>query len=106
MKIIILATAVILSLSACDAPQTTRIPTETSSNAEASPADTKLTIEIKRALASDNELKSIDIVVATIKGDVRLTGVTENQAQIERAVEITENIDGVNTLHHELTIKK
>jgi len=48
----------------------------------------------------------MDITVVTTKGDVRLTGILDSQAQIDEAIRIARAVNGVHAIHHELTIKK
>lgn len=51
-------------------------------------------------------LKGTDITVVTLKGDVRLTGVLDSQAQIDEALRIARAAEGAHTIHDELTVKK
>jgi osmotically-inducible protein OsmY len=51
-------------------------------------------------------LKGFDISVTTLKGDVRLNGQLDSQAQIDEAIKIARAADGAHTIHDELTIKK
>jgi hyperosmotically inducible protein len=69
-------------------------------------SDSDLTTQVKTALIRDETLKVFDIAVVTTKGDVRLTGVVDNQSQIDQADKLARSIDGVHAIHDELTIKK
>jgi hyperosmotically inducible protein len=42
----------------------------------------------------------------TLKGDVRLIGVLDNQLQIDEALRIARASEGAHTIHDELTIRK
>ncbi|OYV00354.1 MAG: hypothetical protein CFE45_09485 [Burkholderiales bacterium PBB5] len=64
-----------------------------------------VTTGVKTALLRDEALKAFDIVVVTTKGDVRLTGQLDNQAQIDSALAIARGVTGVHSLHDELVIK-
>jgi osmotically-inducible protein OsmY len=68
--------------------------------------DIDVTTQVKTTLASDPMLKDVDITVITLKGDVKLVGILDNQSQIDHALEVTRSIEGVHTIHDELVIKK
>jgi hyperosmotically inducible protein len=68
-------------------------------------ADRDVTEHVKTALQQDDMLKGFDITVITIKGDVRLIGVLDRQAQIDEAIRIARAADGAHTVHDELTLK-
>jgi osmotically-inducible protein OsmY len=69
-------------------------------------ADVDVSSNVKTALLRDEGLKGFDIQVVTLKGDVRLIGVVDSQAQIEDAIRIARAADGAHAIHNELTIKK
>ncbi|MDO8416195.1 MAG: BON domain-containing protein [Agitococcus sp.] len=68
--------------------------------------DIDVTTDVKTTLVSDPILKNMDITVTTIKGDVKLVGVVDSQSQIDHAIDVTNSIAGVHTIHNELVIKK
>lgn len=75
----------------------------------ASPAnvsDLDVTEHVKTALQRDDALKGFDITVITLKGDVRLVGVLDSQAQIDEAIRVARAADGAHSIHDELTLKK
>ena len=67
--------------------------------------DTDVTTNVKTALLADADLKAFDIAVATTKGDVRLSGRVDNQAQADAAVKLARATAGVHSIHDELTVK-
>ena len=69
-------------------------------------ADIDVTTHVKTALLQNDSLKGFDITVVTIKGDVRLIGVLDNQSQIDEAIKIARASEGAHTIHDELTLKK
>jgi osmotically-inducible protein OsmY len=69
-------------------------------------SDIDVTEHVKTALQQNDSLKGFDINVVTLKGDVRLVGVLDSQAQIDEAIKIARASDGAHTIHDELTIKK
>jgi hyperosmotically inducible protein len=68
--------------------------------------DGNLTTQVKTALTRDERLKDFDIGVVTSKGEIRLTGVVDNQGQIERAIKLARSIEGAHAIQDELSIKK
>ena len=69
-------------------------------------SDIDVTEHVKTALQQSDSLKGFDINVVTLKGDVRLIGMVDSQAQIDEAIKIARASDGAHTIHDELTIKK
>ena len=69
-------------------------------------ADNDVTTNVRTALGQDAALKGFDIGVVTLKGDVRLTGVLNEQAQIDEAVRTARSAAGAHSVHDELTLKK
>ncbi|MEQ1683180.1 MAG: BON domain-containing protein [Burkholderiaceae bacterium] len=69
-------------------------------------SDVDVSEHVKTALQQNDSLKAFDIAVVTLKGDVRLTGVLDNQAQIDTAIGIARAADGAHTIHDELSIRK
>ncbi|NNM51959.1 MAG: BON domain-containing protein [Pseudomonadales bacterium] len=65
-----------------------------------------VTHHVKTALIQNESLKGYDITVVTSNGDVRLTGILNNQAQIDEAIKIARASEGVHAVHDELTLKK
>jgi osmotically-inducible protein OsmY len=69
-------------------------------------SDIDVTEHVKTALRQSDALKSFDITVVTLKGDVRLNGLVDSQAQIDEALRIARAADGAHSIHDELTIRK
>lgn len=74
--------------------------------ATANVSDIDVTEHVKTVLHQTESLKGLDITVVTLKGDVRLTGVVDNQSQIDDALRIARAAEGSHTIHDELTIRK
>ncbi len=68
--------------------------------------DADVSTNVTTALLRDEGLKGFDIQVVTLKGDVRLIGVVDNQMQIDDAIRVARAADGAHAIHNELTIKK
>lgn len=69
-------------------------------------SDIDVTENVKTALLKTDSLKGSDITVVTLKGDVRLTGLLDSQAQIDDALRIARAADGAHAIHDELTLRK
>ncbi len=67
--------------------------------------DTVITTKVKTALLADDVVKGLDISVNTTMGAVALTGAVENQMQIDRAVELTKAVEGVQNVQNGMTLK-
>ena len=65
-----------------------------------------VTARVKSALFADPGVKGIDVAVVTRKGEVQLSGFVDNQAQIDRAVEIARGIEGVRAVSNQMSIKQ
>ena len=88
----------------CSKPPKVAAPVPTASVANVSDID--VTEHVKTALLQSKVLKGFDINVVTLKGDVRLIGVLDSQAQVDEAIKIARASDGTHAIHDELTIKK
>ncbi len=68
-------------------------------------SDMDVTEHVKTALHQNATLQAFDITVLTIKGDVRLMGTLDTQAQITEALQVARAAQGVHSIHDELTLK-
>lgn len=67
--------------------------------------DTAITAKVKAAILNERELKSAEINVETFKGAVQLTGFVRSQADIRKAVEVTQNVKGVKSVKNDMRLK-
>jgi osmotically-inducible protein OsmY len=88
------------------APATPTAPIKESQVPVGNLSDADVTEHVKMALQQNESLKPFNISVITLKGDVRLIGVLDSQAQIDEAIKIARNAAGTHTVHDELTLKK
>ena len=65
-----------------------------------------VTTRVKAALLGDERIKSSDIAVLTRKGQVQLSGFVDSQTQMDRAVLVARNIEGVLQVSNEMSLKK
>jgi hyperosmotically inducible protein len=68
--------------------------------------DTVITTKVKTALLADDAVKGTDISVTTTMGEVQLSGVVDNQMQIDKAVEVAKAVEGVQRVQNGMTLKK
>jgi len=68
--------------------------------------DTVVTAKVKSALFADPDIKGVDLKVETRKGIVQLSGFVDSQAQIDRAIAVTQKVDGVSRVGNEMSIKQ
>lgn len=67
--------------------------------------DGVITTKVKTALLADDTVKGLDINVDTTQGAVRLSGVVDSQTQIDMAMQLAKNVEGVKDVQNELTVK-
>lgn len=108
-KLLILGTALIgvIMLTGCDNSNITGTGTikQGMEAVETEVKDSDVTMNVMSALFNDPVAKNFEINVVTRKGDVRLTGVVENQDQIDYLDKLARSAKGAHTLHNHLTIK-
>ncbi|MDO8887960.1 MAG: BON domain-containing protein [Hydrogenophaga sp.] len=68
--------------------------------------DTAITGKVKAAIFNDASLKSAEINVETFKGAVQLSGFVNSQADIQRAVAVTQGVSGVTSVKNDMRLKK
>lgn len=104
-KLLFTSTALLgmLMLASCNKPQDS---TKSDGTISTEVSDVEVTGKVKTALLLDEAIKVFDINVITTKGDVRLTGVVDTQAQLDQVDKIVRGIEGVHSIHDELSIKK
>lgn len=67
--------------------------------------DTVITTKVKAALVQDPDLSALEISVETFKGVVQLSGFVDTQAEITKAGQVARNIEGVNSVQNDITLK-
>ena len=97
------AWALALTLAACGRPAAP--PAVAATPAMPDVSDMDVTTRVKTALLRDDATKAFEVIVLTTKGDVRLSGVMDTQAQKDQALAVTRAIEGVHTVHDEITLK-
>ncbi|MBT8433571.1 MAG: BON domain-containing protein [Gammaproteobacteria bacterium] len=67
--------------------------------------NTVITTKVKAAIFNEPTLKSFEINVETFKGVVQLSGFVNSQADIDKAVEIVQQIKGVKSVENDMQLK-
>ncbi len=79
--------------------------TTAAQNAAAAVTDTAITTGVKAKLATDSELKTLDISVSTVAGHVRIQGTAPNEPSKVRAKQLASEVQGVVDVDNLLQIK-
>lgn len=77
-----------------------------SSDSTSQVEDAAVSEHVKTALQQNDQLREFAINVETNKGDVRLKGILDTQAQIDEAIKIARGSDGAHSVHSELSLRK
>jgi hyperosmotically inducible protein len=96
----------VVAIAGCNKTQESSASVGSESSMGSEIKDSEVTVKVKTALLADENIKAFDIAVVTTKGDVRLTGVVDTQNQIDQVDKLVRGIEGVHSIHDELTIKK
>jgi osmotically-inducible protein OsmY len=97
-SILMLAAAAFTTLGGCAA-------TATQESAGQYVDDTAITARVKAAIFNEPTLKSAEINVETFKGAVQLSGFVGTQADINKAVVVTQAVSGVRSVKNDMRLK-
>jgi hypothetical protein len=67
--------------------------------------DTAITTSVKAAIFGEPTLKSAEINVETFKGRVQLSGFVSTRANIDRAVQVAQQVKGVTSVANDMRVK-
>jgi hyperosmotically inducible protein len=67
--------------------------------------DSVISARVKSALLADPDIKGFDFKIATRKGEVQLSGFVDNQSQLERALTVTQAVQGVKNVDNKVSLK-
>ena len=67
--------------------------------------DSVITTKVKSLLAADDFLKSFQISVESRKGIVQLSGFVDSQNAVNKAGQITRDVEGVKSVRNDLIVK-
>ena len=68
-------------------------------------SDAALTTKIKAKLVAEDNLSALDINVDSSGGVVTLSGMVDNEAQVDLAEKVVQDLDGVKAVHNKLEVK-
>lgn len=101
----ILAGVMTLFMAGCSKTEEPTSAPATSTTIGAEVDDSLLTAHVKAALFDNVDIKSLDIKVATRKGEVMLSGFVDNQTQIDHALAIVSAVPGVVSVNNSVSLK-
>lgn len=105
-QVFLLTACCTIVLTACNKTDIAGPTQAPAASADANVSDADITTHVKSALNNEPGLAGLDIAVVTTKGDVRLTGVVDSQAQIDTALGAARAAEGAHTIHNELTVRQ
>lgn len=68
--------------------------------------DTVITASVKTAMLADPIMKSREVSVVTVKGEVQLSGYVDSETQISHATDVAKTVDGVMGVVNHMSVKK
>lgn len=102
----VLAVMMTVFVAGCNKPsEANGAPAPTMTTVGAEIDDSVVTARVKSALLADPDIKSFDFKVETRKGEVQLSGFVDNQAQLDRATEVTRAVVGVKSILNNVNLK-
>ncbi len=94
----------VLPAAACSGKTSSSNPPPFAATTPIADSDIAVAANVMAALAADVVLRGSSIDAVVRKGDVRLTGVVPDSTQRARAETIARAVQGVHTIHNELTM--
>lgn len=67
--------------------------------------DSTITARVKATILDDPDLRVSEINVETFDGVVQLSGFVSSAAEINRAVQVTQNVEGVKSVKNDMQLK-
>jgi osmotically-inducible protein OsmY len=67
--------------------------------------DATITTKVKAAFVKDDEVSALHIHVTTYKGVVQLSGFADNKDEIDRAVDLARNVNGVKSVKNDIHLR-
>lgn len=99
------AIALAVLTTACSKTESAIEPSPVTTTVGTEVDDSLMTTAVKTALLSEANLKSLDVMVETRKGEVQLSGFVDDQAQITLAESVTRGVAGVKAVDNRLVVK-
>jgi len=102
---LVMALSSILSISACQKFGEGTHETWVEPPVKAAVDDNTLIATIKSSLLTDPELRGLDLRVEVHSGEIMLSGLANNQSQIDRANTLTWLVEGVKKVDNRMSTK-
>ena len=67
--------------------------------------DTAITTKVKAAMARDKDVSATSVSVETVKGEVRLSGFVDSNAEKQRAGQLALQVEGVRSVQNGLVVR-
>jgi len=67
--------------------------------------DSVITAKVKTAIFEEPTLKSAEINVETFKGAVQLSGFVRSQDNVNKAIVVAKNVEGVKSVKNDMRVK-
>ncbi|MBL1263568.1 BON domain-containing protein [Methylomicrobium sp. RS1] len=96
---------VLVSLSGCATDGNRSERSEDRESAGAYLDDSMITTKVKTAIFNEPGLDSAEINVETYQGNVQLSGFVESREDIERAVQVARQVEGVKSVKNDMRLK-
>ncbi|MGB5081297.1 MAG: BON domain-containing protein [Burkholderiales bacterium] len=100
-----LAGLMTLALAGCNQPQEAAGTPPAGTSAATEIDDSMLATRVKSALLADPDLRSFYFEIETRKGEVRLSGLVDDPAQVERALAVAREVVGVKGVESKVGVK-
>jgi hyperosmotically inducible protein len=100
-----LAGALSFYLVGCSKTEAPLTPPATSTTVGTEIDDGLLTARVKAAFADNIDIKGFDLKVVTRKSEVMLSGLVDNQTQIDHAVAVARTVPGVLSINNKVSLK-
>jgi osmotically-inducible protein OsmY len=69
------------------------------------PDNAAITSKVRNALFREPTLKGAEINVEARQGVVQLSGIVDSRAEMQRAVEVASNVDGVTSVSNDIQLR-
>ena len=106
-KLLIVGSALALSLAACDKPADQRSSADKGpvDRTQAVASDATITAKVKSKFVADDQLKAHEINVDTKNGIVTLRGAVADPTSKERAAKVAMEVEGVSSVDNQLVVR-
>ena len=105
LQVLALSFAASMLASGCDKREGTPGTPVSSTTVGTEIDDSVVTTRVKSALLADPDVKSLDIKVETRKGNVQLSGFSDSQERIDKAIALVLKVEGVKGVENGMSLR-